>query len=109
MFRIQISAQRDKQVVAFRADVSNLDELDNVVPSSNNSVVTTVASCVNEYYTAWASLLAPTPLPRHVVYSRFGGHLHADAWAGRQCQVVAADQPENIVPPIGRLIWRRVE
>jgi hypothetical protein len=52
MFRIQISAQREKQVVAFRADVSNLDKLDNVVPSSNNSVVTTVASCVNEYYTA---------------------------------------------------------
>jgi hypothetical protein len=43
-FPIQMSEQRDKAGGRLKADVSNLDELDNVVPSLNNRVVTTVAS-----------------------------------------------------------------
>ena len=43
MFPIQMSAQRDKPAAAL-AEVSNLEELDNVGPSSSNLVVTTVAS-----------------------------------------------------------------
>jgi hypothetical protein len=39
-----MSEQRDKAGGRLKADVSNFDELDNVVPSLNNRVVTTVAS-----------------------------------------------------------------
>ena len=43
MFPIQMSGQRDKLVTALGAVVSNVDELDKVIPSSSSSVVITVA------------------------------------------------------------------
>jgi NAD(P)H-flavin reductase/hemoglobin-like flavoprotein len=101
MFPIQMSGQRDKLVAALGAVVSNVDEIDNVVPLLEQlgrdhrrfSVVT-------EHYSAvGASLLA--------TLKKFLGHMWtpdlADTWAQAyglvaKVMVAAAEQHEEIAP-----------
>ena len=101
MFPIQMSGQRDKLVTALGAVVSNVDEIDNVVPLLEQlgrdhrrfSVVT-------EHYSAvGASLLA--------TLKKFLGHAWtpdlADTWAQAyglvaKVMVAAAEQHEEIAP-----------
>ena len=87
MFPIQMSGQRDKLVAALGSVVSNVDELDKVVPLLEQlgrdhrrfSVVT------EHYEAVGASLLATLKtLPRPVVERRSGRHVGAGVRARRQ-------------------------
>ena len=87
MFPIQMTGQRDKLVAALGAVVSNVDELDTVIPLLEQlgrdhrrfAVIT-------EHYTAvGASLLATLKkIPRALLDSRSGRYLGPGVRAGRQ-------------------------